>query len=425
MPTEAWDDGNTNDADGCNSDCTTVEEDWIWSGGSITSKDTCTECPNGYTSSETESKWVKKEPDDTVKYLNSLATITIAIGLTLSLLNALLSGGSPQTSFSMFNSIQLILLLPLIGTYMPFDVLSFIIGMDFSMFSINIFDIHLEDFIPKWTYLLDFEQKDLYLSLIGLESGSSILNVFDIFQSFIFVPIIHALVVICYFISKSAWKSKKWLNSIMLKIFRQMTFGVYIIYFYEVFIYLCLIATSEIKSSHPRSDIRFFSLSFAVWLSALLVLFGILALYQWFISNRQGDIESMLYFAEFFASVKSSKKSRFYALMFILRRSILWSIVILFSGAYSLFGKTVFFTGIQLIYLSYILIERPFKDKKDNIWEIINELIYSVLWGSLLFLKDEQAWTDYYEKIYVGLMLANNLFFTLISFGKLIFLNMN
>ena len=147
---------------------------------------------------------MKKEPDDTVKYLNSLATIIIVIGLTLSLLNALLSGGSPQTSFSMFNSIQLILLLPLIGTYMPFDVLSFIIGMDFSMFSINIFDIHLEDFIPKWTYLLDFEQKDLYLSLIGLESGSSILNVFDIFQSFIFVPIIHALVVICYFISKSA-----------------------------------------------------------------------------------------------------------------------------------------------------------------------------------------------------------------------------
>ena len=46
--TEKWDDNNTNNSDGCKSDCSGVESGWVWSGGSSTSKDTCTFCTSGW-----------------------------------------------------------------------------------------------------------------------------------------------------------------------------------------------------------------------------------------------------------------------------------------------------------------------------------------------------------------------------------------
>ena len=42
LDSTAWDDGNTNPNDGCSSNCH-IETGWTWTGGSITSKDTCTE----------------------------------------------------------------------------------------------------------------------------------------------------------------------------------------------------------------------------------------------------------------------------------------------------------------------------------------------------------------------------------------------
>ena len=45
---EKWDDGNTNNGDGCSSDWTSIESSWVWSGGSTTSKDTWTFCTSGF-----------------------------------------------------------------------------------------------------------------------------------------------------------------------------------------------------------------------------------------------------------------------------------------------------------------------------------------------------------------------------------------
>ena len=44
---EKWDDSNTSNGDGCSSDCASVESNYVWSGGSVNSKDTCTLCTTG------------------------------------------------------------------------------------------------------------------------------------------------------------------------------------------------------------------------------------------------------------------------------------------------------------------------------------------------------------------------------------------
>ena len=45
---EKCDDGNTSSGDGCASDCSTVESNWVCIGGSNTTIDVCTECQSGY-----------------------------------------------------------------------------------------------------------------------------------------------------------------------------------------------------------------------------------------------------------------------------------------------------------------------------------------------------------------------------------------
>lgn len=44
---EVCDDGNTDDSDGCNMDCTSIEDTYICTGGTTSSADTCSTCPAG------------------------------------------------------------------------------------------------------------------------------------------------------------------------------------------------------------------------------------------------------------------------------------------------------------------------------------------------------------------------------------------
>ena len=62
---EKWDDGNTIDGDGCKSDWSSVESGWVWSGGSASSKDTCTQCTAGFYQNDatTPTLWVTQWGD--------------------------------------------------------------------------------------------------------------------------------------------------------------------------------------------------------------------------------------------------------------------------------------------------------------------------------------------------------------------------
>lgn len=87
--------------------------------------------------------------------------------MLLTLINSILSGSSPSSMFTMLNAIQLILLLPLIGAYLPVNVLSYIKGLNFALLEFG------ADFI---TFVYDFknfkfEQNNQYLNLIGLNYG--------------------------------------------------------------------------------------------------------------------------------------------------------------------------------------------------------------------------------------------------------------
>ena len=63
--TEKCDDGNSSNGDGCKSDCSGVESGWVCSGGTTSSKDTCTKCGAGYYQNDSTNPtvWVTKWGD--------------------------------------------------------------------------------------------------------------------------------------------------------------------------------------------------------------------------------------------------------------------------------------------------------------------------------------------------------------------------
>ena len=55
---EVCDDGNTSSGDGCSSNCLTIESGYAWTGGSLTSKDTCTLWSAGFYPDITKANWI-------------------------------------------------------------------------------------------------------------------------------------------------------------------------------------------------------------------------------------------------------------------------------------------------------------------------------------------------------------------------------
>lgn len=163
----------------------------------------------------------------------------------------------------MINAVQLLLLLPLIGAYLPLSVVDFIRGMSVSLFDVEFLNLSENPETRDSVSGISFDQTDPYLYLIGLESGSSIINILAVAGLFILIPIMHIPVWILHAYLKKK-EVENWLSRVTHKFFHTLTFGVYIRFLFEVYIYLLLTSTSEIINFQDKNAIRRVSLSLAI-----------------------------------------------------------------------------------------------------------------------------------------------------------------
>ena len=116
---EAWDDGNINNEDGCRSDWMQIDLGWIWVVNNITRIDAWSKWDVGYESNSNKDKCVAAPLSNKTKtYIVTIAWL-ILIGSVFNLINQ----SNSQSIFSMVNQIQLILLIPMLRSYIPFDLL--------------------------------------------------------------------------------------------------------------------------------------------------------------------------------------------------------------------------------------------------------------------------------------------------------------
>jgi len=112
--------------------------------------------------------------------------------LIATLLNSMLNIGSPLSIFGLLNAIQLYLLLPLIGTYLPFDIVGFLAALNICLFSFSFLELSDIGEVNRTLNRFYYKQTTSYLDLLGLESSSAFLNLYTIV--FIFVLLLGVTV---------------------------------------------------------------------------------------------------------------------------------------------------------------------------------------------------------------------------------------
>lgn len=105
-----------------------------------------------------------------------IAQSIVAAAAVISVGAAVATMSSPQGAFSMVNQFQLLILLPMLGTYIPNDIIQLLTGMSFTIFSFSFIPFGDIPFIEVILHAFEYDQDDFYFTDIGLRSGSCFVN---------------------------------------------------------------------------------------------------------------------------------------------------------------------------------------------------------------------------------------------------------
>jgi hypothetical protein len=338
----------------------------------------------------------------TAGVVRALSQTMLAIGIGANVASAILTSSSPQGAFSMINQFQMLLLLPLIGAHIPFDIVQIIIGMDFTLFSFNFIPFAKTPGITVFASVLDAEQRNEYLETIGLESESSFVNNLSIVFTVLLTLCAHGVV---YFIYRRVIDvaEPKWYQKALIKVFEALTISVYIRTIMEAYLFVWISSFSEIKYAQFGSTafVISFTISLLLMVASLLVIGTLVC--QILKAHPEFSIESQWAFRELFAGLKNTTFSRLFPLFFCLNR-FLWVVIVVFLKEIALDAKTVIFSTLQLLLLIYLTAVRPLESKKDMLIELTNQVILVVLSCLLIHFKSEGNWNTLVKFLYMGMI---------------------
>ena len=173
---EAWDDNNTNDGDGWSKDCKHIEPGWTWQYNSSIKSDEWTEVIPKidtleiYQTRDLEAAYENQD----IAYL--LVWFFLGLGVLFHLIYAWMTKTSYQSMWSLLNLYQLILLLAASGVYLPLKIRVLVEAMIPALFSSKYYGCNDSSLIRDIFSMWEIPQTSTELNLIGLESGSTLMN---------------------------------------------------------------------------------------------------------------------------------------------------------------------------------------------------------------------------------------------------------
>ncbi|CAI2377858.1 unnamed protein product [Moneuplotes crassus] len=454
---EVCDDNNNNNGDGCNSDCTAVESNWVCSGGSSTTKSVCEEstqgfyqddplnplecipqCGDGYVAgseacddsnttendgcssdcSKIELGWECDQASPTVcKKVNKLNTLTnqekavrastlsvISISVILNIIGKILNQASRNSILSSINQLQLLILLLLLEIHLPSIVVNYLRSLSISLISTNIDWGSFTGFRTVWNWF-DCPQERTDFEMIDISSGSTIINLNTLVGIFVTFLITHLFVATFLSCNK---ESQMLCVRVARYIKKCLTFEMYFVLIFESFITIVLCSFSEFKSFRVvGTDTERLSFIFAVVFCILTLGIIISATFIWiYTGSKDLDTENM-FLNGLFSGLKPTKAGRTQLVLFFIRRALLCSMIALLSD----FSRPVFlglYLGVNCIHCTMICIIRPFEKVTDNIIEIINELFYVSFCLFLQWHYLEDQWSHTKGIVYYWCLVSNN-----------------
>ena len=324
---------------------------------------TCIEWNSGYTFYY--NTWYSTELS-TESAASSVGTKVAASMSAAMIATSYLTGtSSPSGIWSVVNQLQLFFLLLLIGVQLPKEVIDSIIQSKITLFSFDFIPFQQISFLQDIINWFWKDQNDQMLSKIGLTSGSSIVNQFNLLI-IVFSAVWTHLFILCLF---KLWNNckptgekcslfTKWCKKIIIYVYFIFTFGYYIRLTLQASQQILISTTSEIKNFNDGSVSSILSfifwclmLTFFAWFFTLIIT---LALTSY--SNSDEKEHSKL--GDIFVGIKQTKFSKFYIFLLILRRTIYVLLLIIFSSLVS-YIKIGIMSFILLLYMIYLWIVRP------------------------------------------------------------------
>ena len=416
---EAWDDGNALSGDGWSSDCLKIESGWVWFGGFVGITDVWVVWDLGYDQNPDYSKCIGAEVPRDAKGMAAAAQITAIMGISTNLIVTVFSSSSSSSSnsFGMLNQIQLVILLPLIGAYIPQKIYDYLKSMNTSLFNMNFLPTSNSESTISLKSVFDFKQPNSYLYLLQLNSGSSLVNILDLTTTVGFVIAAHILLLIIYVILRKINKYVQ-LQNFTLKLLGMMTFGFYLGVCLESFILFLLVNISEIHYQIKNGTSNFKSTVASYIILSFILSFMLLTLWQWWKSRKPEVLETMKYFVFLVDGMKKSWIWRSYWFVFLVRRMIfIW--MIFFMEEFQMMVNIIWFASVQALYFAYIVILRPQDSVKENVSDFINEVFFLYFVMFLLYFNTDSRWDDTTTEIYFWILMSNNFILIFIMLGKL------
>ena len=186
-------------------DACLVSNWYVWVSGD-TSK--WSQWKSGYQVYFNDSSWVVSTVSSVAEASTVLTVALTSIGMASVISTSIISLTSPQGIWISINEFQLLLLLLLTGSYFPSNIIYYLNGVSFSSFSFNFIPVIKSpgpNYLKSW---LDFNLNNDYLSYIGLNSGSSVLNNFSLLTTILIQIGLHLIFILVFFRLLNKWYKK-------------------------------------------------------------------------------------------------------------------------------------------------------------------------------------------------------------------------
>ena len=121
-------------------------------------------------------------------------------------------------------------------------------------------------------------------------------------------------------------------------------------------------------------------------------------------------------FIETSEELKDIRVARLYSMIFLARRLIIVLVAVLIPSSRSLFSlKILFLLFLQTIYTVYVVFIRSFEKVKDQVIEVLNEVVFFVLIILSINFYSQEQWTDIVVYLYIGVILSQLLILFIVS----------
>ena len=363
---------------------------------------------------------------DMSKLINIAIKVLVGVAIGVSIVLWMLDISSLASLYSLINQSKILFFLLLTRTFISKDIQNMISGLKICLNPFYYISGQNSFGLSRYVYnSLNFGLSDSNLDLLGVVSDSIIDNILPI-VIFILVLILFQvwITLLLLLIEKLLILLKRYKQIaatwrfLYQKIISFLNFGLYIRFAMEMYQFILICSINEIYNFRNEEAKMSDSLTISIVIFALWVLLiGVISGFAYFYKEDENVWNR---YAQFFEGISKQRKHRFYIAIQFIRRLIY--VVLLFTVAHkSPYFNISVLIGLQLIYLSILIVMRPFIEIKINLIEIISEANLLTLLILLLFFNLQDRWTNTYSITFMWIILSNFIASFIIIIGKTYF----